>query len=585
MHRRWLINRTNGEYVRSLARASSVSTVLARIMVNRGVKTPSDVRNFLTTGISGFSDPFDLPGMREAVERIIAAVKRNERVFVHGDYDADGLTATAIAVSVLRAIGLEVHYFVPNRLIHGYGFNPPSVTVAKKLGAGLIVTVDCGITSIEAIDHARREGIDVIITDHHEPLRRALSGDADSGGEEVPGEMRFVLPAAVAVVNPKIGGCDPRTSLLSGAGIAFKLAQALARHGGFRFSGEDALSLLDLAVLGTVADIVPLIGENRNIVKAGLPLIDGASRPAITALKAAAGLDGRRRIKAGRLSFTLVPRLNAAGRVGDAGEVVRLLLSTSDHEAGELSAWLDQLNAERQRLEADVLEEAVRMVKDMDEEWCIVLAAEGWHQGVLGIVASRIAEEHFRPAFVLSVKGGVAKGSARSIPGFDLYEGLSRCQGLLRTFGGHRQAAGLTLDAGRIADFRREMSAVVKECLSAGDLVAALEIDADVGLGEVTHGLVREFEQLEPFGYGNPEPVLGAKALVAVDQRVVGSNHLKLRLRQGRCVLDAIGFDMGGLPERMDLDSPVDIAFTPSLNEWNGSRSLQLVLKGCRPSR
>lgn len=588
MHSRWLINRTNPEYIRYLSQAVSISPVFAQVLINRGLKTAADINDFLCPSMTGFSDPFELPSMKAAVARVKAALQSKERILVHGDYDTDGLTATAIMLQALRCIGLDVHYFVPNRMLHGYGFHNSGVDMAKKLGAKLIITVDCGITSLEAVSHANKAGIDVIITDHHEPVVKGIRecglgiGNCTNPEPQTPDPL-YVLPEAIAVVNPKLGNCNSRLSNLSGAGVAFKFAQALAQDGGLPYISDDVAPLLDLAALGTLADVVPLTGENRVILKEGLKFIHDGSRPGIRALKEVSGINGKE-TRAGRLAFTLVPRINAAGRLADARDVVKLLLSESLEESLELSSWLDSLNRTRQQIEGEVYQEALERLRETDMTPAIVLAGEGWHEGVLGIVASRIADEFYRPAFVFSVENGIAKGSARSIPLFDVCKGLAETSGLLLSFGGHKQAAGIKLNFADLPAFEKAIKEIARGSLTESDLQPTLEIDANIRLDEVTHELVQEFGLLEPFGCGNPEPLVGSKALEVVSPRIAGDKHLKMRLKKGPLSLDAIGFNLGGLLEDLRDSAVVDIVFTPAINDWNGGRYLQLILKAVRPS-
>jgi single-stranded-DNA-specific exonuclease len=575
VRRRWFINRTNHEFVDYLSRASSISPFLARVLINRGIKTPSAVSDFMTPAITGLSDPFDLPGMRAAVERIITAAARNERVLVHGDYDTDGLTATVIMVEALRKSGLDVRHLIPVRAAHGYGFNAVAVAEAKKRGVKLIITVDCGITSFEAAAAAEREGIDVIITDHHEPVVRQSHG----------AEPGFSVPEAVAVVNPKLLPDGSGLEILSGAGVSFKVAQALAADKRYPFSQDDALALLDLAALGTLADVVPLRGENRSILKEGMRRLHEAERPGIRALKDVCGLTGKT-MKAGLLAFTIVPRMNAAGRISDAGDVVRLLLSEDYEEAVGLSEWLGGLNAERQRIEEEVFQRALSRL-DMagsDTDTVIVLSEEGWHEGVLGIVASRLVEKFYRPVFVFTLEKGVAKGSARSIPSFDICGGLAGCSELLMTYGGHKQAAGVRMKAENMRSFEEAIRRITVQSLDKDDLVPILRIDSDIELPQITHALVRELEMLEPFGHGNAEPLFGARELGVAAPRTVGNNHLKMRLRKKSQSFDAIGFDMGLLFEHLGCPDVIDAAFALAFNEWNGTRHIQLVLRDFRPN-
>jgi single-stranded-DNA-specific exonuclease len=582
MHRRWVVNKTNQEYITYLSSASSISPVLAQILVNRGMKTPEAIHSFLNPQVSCLSDPFLIEGMEGAVERIRAAAHRGERVLIHGDYDVDGISATAITLKVLQQSGVDCRYFIPDRMEHGYGFKPHAVEFARKAGATLIVTVDCGITSFDAATLCREKGIDLIITDHHEPMRKEKSGaksikqpisqikeqDADS----------LLLPDAYAVINPKISAPDSELSMLSGAGIAFKLAQALSAA-----DKNPVHDLLDLATLGTMGDIVPLWGENRLLVKEGLKLLQNSCRPGIRALKQVAGIEGKT-LKTGHLLFTLIPRINAAGRISNAENVVRLLLTDSDDEAVDLSSWLDRCNTERQQIEEKVYQEAMQQLADKGERSVIVLSSEGWHKGVIGIVASRIAEALYRPTFILSREGTVARGSARSIPPFDIYRALTQCTAFLRDFGGHRQAAGLEVNVSDIHSFEECMNSIAEEWLSPEDFVPVLEIDATVDLADITFDLAREFDMIEPFGCGNPEPLLGSKGLEVLYPKIVKDLHLKMKLRQKNRSLDAIGFHMAPVYQKIGTSPAVDIVFTPCVNVWEGNTSLQLHLKALRPS-
>jgi single-stranded-DNA-specific exonuclease len=589
MHSRWLINRTNPEFVRYLSRTASISPVFAQVLINRGLKTTADINDFLYPSITDFSDPFKLPSMKAAVARVKLALHRHERILVHGDYDTDGLTATAIMLQALRCIGLEAFYFIPNRMLHGYGFNNPAVDMAKKLGVKLIITVDCGINSFEAVSCADKAGIDVIITDHHEPAVKGIREWGLGIGNSTNPQPRnlnplYVLPEAAAVVNPKLETHNSKLSNLSGAGVAFKFAEALAMEGGLPYSRDDVIPLLDLAALGTMADVVPLTGENRLIVKEGLKFINAGSRPGIRALKEVSGLNGKE-TRAGRLSYTLVPRINAAGRIADSQDVVELLISESEEESLKLSLWLDNLNRKRQEIEGEVYQEALERLREADMAPAIVLAGEGWHQGVLGIVASRIAEEFYRPVFIFSLENGIAKGSARSIPSFDIVKGLAKSSDLLLSFGGHKQAAGIKLKAEYLSAFAHAISGIVKGCLNESELQPVLEIDANIRLSEVTHELVDEFSLLEPFGLENPEPLTGAKGLEVVSPRIVGNKHLKMRLKKESISLDAIGFDMSGLLKELQASPVAEAVFTPAINDWNNSRCLQLIVKAIRPGQ
>jgi single-stranded-DNA-specific exonuclease len=541
-------------------------------MINRGIKTAGQLDSFLNPRLTMLADPFDLPGMAKAVRRIADAVQSGERIFIHGDYDADGVTATAIVMDALKKLGSEPRYHIPARAF-GYGLGSEGIKKAKESKASLIITVDCGITSFEAVSAANSIGIDVIVTDHHEPVRDTTS--ANPAG-------RFVLPDAFTVVNPKLEQGTWPSADLSGAGVAFKLAQALLGN-----SLDNVLELIDLAALGTAADVVPVVGDNRIILKEGLKLIQSGVRPGIKALKEVAGIKPGS-MRATALHFMLIPRINAAGRIADANDVVKLLLTDSDDEAMRLAEWLNGLNVRRQEIGESVFSEAMDMLhasgSGPEGTGAIVVCKEGWHRGVLGIVAAKMTEAFYRPSFILSVEAGVARGSARSIPSFDIYHGLSRCNELLRTFGGHKQAAGLSLSSGDIDSFRDMISRLVLETVAEDDLVPVLRIDAPLKLSDVTADFVREITCLEPFGYGNEEPVFGAKRLEIVQSRIVGNNHLKMYLKQNGKGIDSIGFDLGGMLDEVGPGAMVDAAFVPMMNEWDGGRNLQLNLKSVRES-
>ena len=569
---KWLLSRTNREYVDYVSKLTGFSIPLAQTMINRGIKTAGQLDSFLNPRLTMLADPFDLPGMAKAVRRIADAVQSGERIFIHGDYDADGVTATAIVMDALKKLGSEPRYHIPARAF-GYGLGSEGIKKAKESKASLIITVDCGITSFEAVSAANSIGIDVIVTDHHEPVRDTTS--ANPAG-------RFVLPDAFTVVNPKLEQGPSPSADLSGAGVAFKLAQALLGN-----SLDNVLELIDLAALGTAADVVPVVGDNRIILKEGLKLIQSGVRPGIKALKEVAGIKpGSMRTTA--LHFMLIPRINAAGRIADANDVVKLLLTDSDDEAMRLAEWLNGLNVRRQEIGESVFSEAMDMLQASgigpEGTGAIVVCKEGWHRGVLGIVAAKMTEIFYRPSFILSVEAGVARGSARSIPSFDIYHGLSRCNELLRTFGGHKQAAGLSLSSGDIDSFRDMISRLVLETVAEDDMVPVLRIDAPLKLSDVTADFVREITCLEPFGYGNEEPVFGAKRLEIVQSRIVGNNHLKMYLKQNGKGIDSIGFDLGGMLDEVGPGAMVDAAFVPMMNEWDGGRNLQLNLKSVRES-
>ncbi len=578
MHRRWVVKRTNQDYLKYLSKNASISTVLAQILVNRGIKTVGEINAFLYPNISQLSDPFDIEGMEIAIGRIKRALERNEKVLVHGDYDVDGITATSIILKVLNMIGIDAFYFIPNRLKHGYGFNNEAVEKAKQIGASLIITVDCGISSYETVAECKKEGIDVIITDHHEPI--VNSDSVVKYNDLVVRSGDFLLPKAFAIINPKISRVPSSISNLSGAGIAFKLAQALAIH----YSRFEIQDFIDLATLGTIADIVPLIGENRIIIKEGLKAIKESRCIGLKVLKEISGID-EKDLKTGTLLFTLIPRINASGRISDANRVMRLLLTESEDEAIEIASWLNVLNKERQKIEEEIYQQALYQLNEKGIRSVIVLSSEGWHMGVIGIVASRLAEAFYRPTFVISIDGDVAKGSARSIPNFNLFKALTKCSRFLQRFGGHKQAAGFQLIPDNIPIFEEYINKIADETLKEEDFVPLLEIDADIDFFDLNFQLMQELEMLEPFGIGNTEPLMGSKRLDVLYPRIVKDAHLKMKLRQKNQSFDAIGFDMASYLDKIGSSGKVDAVFTLCFNEWEGRRCLQLNLKALRPTQ
>lgn len=580
---KWLVNRTNPEYINYISRLASVSNAFAQVLINRGIKKPDEIDSFLNPDTNKLPDPFELPEMKKAIERIKDAKKRGEIVLVHGDYDADGITSTAIMVEGLSKFGLKVYYFIPNRLVDGYGFGLSGVKRAKELGAKLIITVDCGITSFEAVSIANSYKIDVIITDHHEPIKKCSitkdkEGVIDSFISYQPSD--FLRPDAFAVINPKLSSNNITFYNLSGVGIAFNLIYAL-----FGNNISDVYEFLDLAAIGTGADVVPVLGENRVILKHGINLIQSGNRIGISALKEAAGIRADF-FKTSLLYYAIIPRINAAGRIDDANAVVRLLTTRSEAEAENLAKRLNELNSKRQEIEESVYQEAMEMLKSkpMGTKDAIVLASEGWHIGVVGIVASRIAEQYNRPTFILSIENGIARGSARSIPSFDIYDALTQCKDVLIRFGGHRQAAGLGLSADSLEQFRSMINKIIYKTLSEDDFIPVLNLDASISLQEIRTELIDEISRLEPFGYGNDEPLFGSKGLKVMQSRIVGNNHLKIFLKQNGKGMDSIGFDLGGLIDIVQNNSLIDAAFIPSINEWNGEKHLQLNLKALRPA-
>ncbi len=538
----------------------------AAVLIRRGIRTADEARPFLSPSASDLLDPFRLKEMDRAVSRIREAIRRSERVVIYGDYDVDGVTATTLYLDFFKSQGLEADFYLPHRLKEGYGLNETAIRTLQNRGTTLLITADCGTTSVDEIRLASSLGMDVIVTDHH--------------------EVSSELPPALALLNPKRADAGYPEKSLCTAGLAFKVIQALTRN--IKSNG------LDLVALGTIADVSPLTGENRFLVKEGLKQLTEGQRPGIRALKEASELpDGP--VKAGTVGFTLAPRINASGRLTDAGDAVRLLTTQSSEEARRIAQSLNHQNRERQEIEGRMAEEACARVEsevDFQKDGCIVLASKTWHPGVVGIVAARLVERYYRPAVLLAIDSeGLAKGSARSIAGFHLTDALRRCRELLIRFGGHYSAAGLTLREENIPALRERLSSVAFDTLSPEDFQSKLMIDATVRWEDLTLRLVSELESLAPFGPANPEPMLLLREVIPVHPRIVGNNHLKFAVKKrngssgvssGDLLMDVIGFRMG---ERMALlkdGAPLDLVFIPERNTWQGRDRIQLRLKDLR---
>jgi len=536
---------------------------LAAILVQRGLAAPDLAKAFLRPDLERLSDPLAWADMARAVELIVGAVRGGIAILVHGDYDVDGQCAAALLTRVLSSLGAKAHAFVPHRLRDGYDFGPAGLAEAKRLGAGLVITCDCGITAVEAVREARAAGIDVIVTDHHLP------------GDE--------LPPASAVLDPRRADCRSTDKNLCGAGVAFKLAQALAPALGA--SPHLPLHFLDFVALATVADVVPLTGENRILVRHGLKMLADSRWTGLRALVEAAGLAGRP-IKSGHVGFILAPRLNAAGRIGDARDGLRLLLSDDPDQAAALARELETLNARRQELDQRILDEAVELAERAlrPDDRALVLAADAWHPGVIGIVASRLVERYGRPTFLIGWDGETGRGSGRSIAGFDLHAALHRVGHHLEKYGGHTMAAGLTIRRDRYEPFRVAFLEIAGQVLGPEDLVPAQRVDLELPLGLVSDELEKLIRHLEPCGPGNPAPVFGVRHARAVGPRRVGTNHLRFTLDDESGALPAIAFQWAdAIPDHWLADR-LDVAFRLERDEWQGRTTLQARVASMAPS-
>jgi single-stranded-DNA-specific exonuclease len=547
----------------TLAQELRIPEPLAALLVQRGLSAPDVARAFLRPELAGLSDPLECADMQTAVETIARTVRSGAPILVHGDYDVDGQCAAALLTRVLRILGATVHAFVPHRVTDGYDFGAAGLAEAERVGAGLIITCDCGISAVDAVRQARAAGREVIVTDHH-----------------LPGEA---LPPATAVLDPRRPDCPSRDKDLCGTGVAFKLAQAAVRA----LEGSENLCwhFLDYVALATVADVVPLKGENRILVRHGLKLLADSRWTGLRALVQTAGL-GTHRLRAGHVGFILAPRLNAVGRIGDAKDGLRLLLTDDPAEAAGLARELETLNARRQELDHRILDEAIAAADAQlrPDDHALVLASDDWHPGVIGIVASRLVERYGRPAFLIAWDGDVGRGSGRSIADLDLHGALQRVAPLLEKYGGHAMAAGLTIRRERFEEFRVAFLATCRELLAPDALFPPQRVDLELPLALVSEELERLMRYLEPCGPGNPAPVFGVRNARAVGARRVAQHHLRFMLDDGSGLLQAIGFRWADLVPEGWLDRPLDVAFRLERDEWQGRVSLQARIAALSPS-
>ncbi len=544
-----------------LAAALGLSSTVARLLCMRGFANPEDAQRFLHPSLDQLHDPFKLADMRVAVERLERALAQRERIAIHGDYDVDGITSTVILRRALELLGGDVVHFIPERLRDGYGLQPAAIERLHADGVRLIVSVDCGIRSTDAALRAKALGVDLIVTDHHEP--------------------EGSLPPALAVINPKRHDCTYPDKNLAGVGVALKLVQALCERAG---RGRYLPSFVKIAAIGTLADVVPLIGENRVIARLGLAsLSTGPHTVGLRALLEASGLAGKT-IDSYQVGFILAPRVNAAGRMSTPDIATRLLLAKDESMADEARALAQQLNDEnlrRQKEEAELVAEARKAIENdpaVGAHNVLVVGGDGWHRGVIGIAASKLVDAYHKPAIVLSIEGDLAHGSCRSIPDFDMLGALEHCADLFVRFGGHRQAAGLTMEAGRVPEFRARVNAHADAVLEPDQLRARLRIDGPLGLKAITHDLMREIDSLGPFGMSNPRPVFHATGVSIVDgPRTLKERHLKMTFSQDGRRFRAIAWRAA---ERADLlarnKADVNLAFSLEKNEFKGETYLEL---------
>ena len=562
---RWKLSEVKEDIRALFASEFKLNPIVSQILINRGITDLETARRFLNPSLHDLHSPFLMKDMKEGVARLIRAVQGGEKVAIYGDYDADGITSLAILYRFLREIHESVMYYIPDRVDEGYSLNRKAIDRLKAQDVRLIVTVDCGVSDREEIEYARTQGIDTIVLDHH----------------EVPAS----LPAAAAVINPNRGDCPFPFKHLAGVGIVFNFLIAL--RGGLRNIGfwaqrpyPNLKDYLDLVALGTIGDLSPLVDENRIFARIGLELLNEDRRVGLKALRDTAGL-GNTVIDSGVASFALIPRINAAGRVGTPDDAVRLLLTEDPVEAQRIASRLDACNRERQRLEKTIFDEIMARIDSMGdakEKGALVLASPEWHPGVIGIVASRVVDRFYRPTILISLKDGIGKGSGRSIAEFNLYEGLKLCDPLLISYGGHRYAAGISVKEGDIEKLSEVLGDIVKEGLVVQELVQETCIDAQCSLSRITHDLVSQFDRLAPFGIRNPEPIICSRNVQVSYPTVVGNRHLKMRVYGDGVSCSSIWFNRGDYAQ--DIEGVrLDIAFTPQINTWNGTSNIQLKVR------
>jgi len=548
--------------VEEFASILNIPPILSQILLFRGIDSFDSAKQFFRPDYQYLHDPFLMKDMDVAVDRIVRSIELNEKILIYGDYDVDGVTSVSLLYLFLKSLGATAFYYIPDRQTEGYGLSKTGIEYAKRREINLIISVDCGITSIDEAELIRKLGMDLIINDHHEP------------GQS--------LPKAVAVLDPKRPDCGYPFKELAAVGVVFKFATGIISK-----LGKDELLLrdyIDLVAIGSAADIVPLVDENRILVKYGLDYLnDEKKRVGVQALLTVIGLRNRQ-LTTGQIIFGLAPRINAAGRLGDAKRAVKLLTTDNRSEADEISLSIENMNKTRREIDETTFYEAQCQVEeqyDLHYDRSIVLYNPDWHVGVIGIVASRIVEKYYRPTVMITNTDGIGKASARSIRNFNLYEAFTECSDLLTNYGGHKYAAGMTIETQNISEFRKRMNRIAKDKLDKDDLIPILHIEGKMLLNEIDGRMVRLLKLFEPFGPNNMRPVfISEKVEIVTTPVIVGNNHLKFNVRQNGCIIDAIGFGLGNLRTKLTVGKEcIDIAYQIEENEWQGKKRLQLRIK------
>lgn len=565
MNLRWVhLDDIDKETIENYANRLNVPTVIAKILLNRGIDTYEKAKLFFRGKIENLYDPFLLTDMQRAVDRIARAIKQHEKILIYGDYDVDGITAVSMLYLLLKQLGAIVYFYIPHRVQEGYGISTSGIDEAAKLQIDLIISVDCGVTAIKEVEYARQLNMDVIISDHHEP--------------------GIQLPKAHAILNPKCEDSNYPFQELAGVGVAYKLAQALITALNLERSMIE--DFVDLVAIGSAADIVPLVDENRIFVKEGLIKLNETKRPGLKALLQVSGLLNKP-LGSGQIVFIIAPRINAVGRMGNAERAIELFTTQDYDRALEIANIFEVENRQRKNIDEETFRMAQQMVEenyDLSNSYGLVLDQDGWHPGVIGIVASRVVEKYYRPTIMISTEDNIGKGSARSISGFDVYLALKQCEDLLLGYGGHKYAAGLTIEKDKIEKFRERFNQIACQQLDEDLLCPKLRIESEIRLGDINSRLYKFLKLLAPFGPQNMRPVfLSQKLQVVGTPMVVGNNHLKFKVRQDGVILDAIGFNLGDLIYRIEPGANnLDMAYVIEENTYLGRTSLQLRVKDLR---
>ena len=560
MNKKWECYEIEEAQVNNLIEKYKLNSILAKILVNKGITEKKDIELFVNPTRKDFYDPFLMPDMEIAVDRILKAIEDKEKIIIYGDYDADGITSTTVLKNFLEERGLKVGTYIPNRLDEGYGLNKNAIKNIYEQGYRLIITVDCGISGTEEIEYANSLGIETLITDHHEPTE--------------------VLPNALAVVDAKRKDNKYPFNQLAGVGVVFKLIQAISIK--LNLEEKEFLKYLDIVCIGTISDIVPLVDENRVIAKLGLKLIAQTKNIGLKALLEVIGFSN---IDSSAISFGVAPRINACGRMGNEKVALDLFLSKDYAEAKKLAIRLNEYNIERQTIEKQIFDEAVQKVEANEKDkTCVIVGSKGWHHGIIGIVAPKITDMYFKPSILVCFEDGEGKGSGRSIPGFDLHEALMKCEKHLEKFGGHSMAVGVTLKESEFESFKNELEEYAKEN-EIDKIQPVIKIDGELSLKDVSIDSVKSLSMVEPYGEANKMPLFLFKNLKINSIRALSEGkHLKLTLKEDNYMINAIGFNMGELSEKYLLDDKVDIVGNLDLNVYNGNENVQIILKDIRKS-